>query len=223
VLGTLFERRELEPGDAAVRAGDEADALFLVESGTFEVGAGGERLARLGPGDAFGEIGLVTQSPRSADVVALERSAVLRLDRERYVEFLTSLPDVRVRAAASTAERLGGGDTPTLLATLAHGDAALLGSHMEQLSVRAGETIVREGDEPDGFYLVVAGEAKVRGDRLGPGDFFGELALLEEGATRSADVVAVTHMTLLRLDREGFDAFARYSDAVAGAALGRRG
>jgi CRP-like cAMP-binding protein len=92
---------------------------------------------------------------------------------------------------------------------------------MEQLTFGAGETIVRAGDEPDGFYLVVAGEAEVRGDRLGPGDFFGELALLDE-TTRTADVVAATDLTVLRLDRAGFDAFVRYSDAVAGVADSRR-
>jgi CRP-like cAMP-binding protein len=220
VVGTLFERLELGADETAVRAGDEADALFLVESGTLEVRTGGERLARLGPGDAFGEIGLVAQAPRSADVVAVEPSTVLRLDRERYLTFLGSLPDVRVRAAASTVERLRGGAS-SLLATLAQGDAALLGSHMEQLTVQGGETIVRAGDEPDGFYLVVSGEVEVRGERLGPGEFFGELALLDE-TTRSADVVAAAPSTLLRLDRPGFDAFARYSDAVADAAASRR-
>jgi CRP-like cAMP-binding protein len=220
VVGTLFERLELAAEETAVRRGDEADALFLVESGALEVRAGGEPLARLGPGDAFGEIGLVAHAPRSADVVAVEPATVLRLDRERYLTFLGSLPDVRVRAAASTVERLrdGGG---SLLATLARGDAALLGSHMEQLAVQAGETIVRAGDEPDGFYLVVSGEVEVRGERLGPGEFFGELALLD-GTTRSADVVAAVPTTLLRLDRPGFDAFARYSDAVAQAAASRR-
>lgn len=214
VLGTLFERVDVGAEEALVRAGEQADALFVVESGSFEVL--GERL---GPGDAFGEIGLVTDSPRTADVVALEPATVLRLDRGTYLTFLASLPDVRVRAAASTVERLGG--APVLLTTLAQGDAALLGSHMEQLHVAAGETIVREGDAADGFYLVVAGEAEVRGERLGPGEFFGELALLDE-TTRNADVVAGTDMTLLRLDRAGFDAFARYSDAVAEAASSRR-
>jgi CRP-like cAMP-binding protein len=216
VLGTLLERVELEEGEAAVRAGDEADALFIVECGELEVL--GERL---GPGDVVGEIGLVTQSPRSADVVAREPSVLLRLDREKYLTFLASLPDVRVRAAVSTVERLRGDGEVPLLATLAGGDAALLGSHMEQLTFGAGETIVRAGDEPDGFYLVVAGEAEVRGDRLGPGDFFGELALLDE-TTRTADVVAATDLTVLRLDRAGFDAFVRYSDAVAGVADSRR-
>lgn len=214
VLGTLLERASVAPGEAVVRAGEPGDALYIVESGVLQV-----RGDRLGPGDAFGEIGLVTDSPRTADVVAVEPSTVLRLDRDRYLSFLASLPDVRVRAAASTVERLGG--APVLLRTLAHGDAALLGSHMEQLRVAAGETIVREGDMADGFYLVVAGEAEVRGERLGPGEFFGELALLDE-TTRSADVVAVTDVTLLRLDREGFDAFARYSDAVTAAASSRR-
>jgi CRP-like cAMP-binding protein len=221
VLGTLFERLELASGEAAVRTGDDADALFLVESGSLEVVVDDEQLARLGPGEAFGEIGLVTQAQRIADVIALEPATVLRLDREPYLTFLATLPDVRVRVAVSTVERLRGDGEVPLLATLARGDAALLGSHMEQLIFRAGDTIVRTGDEPDGFYLIVAGEAQVRGVRLGPGDFFGELALLDD-TTRTADVVAATDLTVLRLDRAGFDEFARYSDAVADAADSRR-
>lgn len=47
------------------------------------------------------------------------------------------------------------------------------------------------------------------------------VSLLDE-TTRSADVVARTDMTLLRLDRDGFDAFARYTDAIGQAAASRR-
>jgi hypothetical protein len=69
----------------------------------------------------------------------------------------------------------------------------------------AGETIVREGDFDDSMFLVVTGEVNVIRAGLhvattGPGDFFGEMAVLD-GETRSADVVAHTAVHLLRLER----------------------
>lgn len=71
----------------------------------------------------------------------------------------------------------------------------------------AGETIVKEGDTAKvGFYLVLNGRVEVRkGEKklaeLGPGEFFGEMALLVEDAPRSADVVAVEDTECLVLTR----------------------
>ena len=71
-----------------------------------------------------------------------------------------------------------------------------------------GAVIVPEGEEGLGFYLVMSGEASVmRGDdevnRLGPGDFFGEIALLE-GTPRTASVVAVGTTVCLGILRGDF-------------------
>ena len=80
----------------------------------------------------------------------------------------------------------------------------------------AGEPIIRQGEIGDALYLVEDGEAEVRirsltGQplaiaMLGPGEHFGEIALVT-GGHRTADVVAVTQMTVLRLSK---DAFTRY-------------
>ena len=64
-----------------------------------------------------------------------------------------------------------------------------------------GHTIINEGDRGAGFQLILEGEARVvRGGRtavrLGPGEFFGEMALIDEN-TRTATVVAATPMTTL--------------------------
>jgi voltage-gated potassium channel len=67
----------------------------------------------------------------------------------------------------------------------------------------AGAVIVRRGERGDCMYFVAAGEVEIRvmpeSIRLGPGDFFGELALLT-GDPRNATIVAVRQSTLLRLD-----------------------
>ena len=62
----------------------------------------------------------------------------------------------------------------------------------------AGETVVKEGADGAAFFLIESGEAKVtvRGTErasLGPGDHFGEIALVDEGV-RSATIAAVTDL-----------------------------
>jgi len=79
----------------------------------------------------------------------------------------------------------------------------------DQVEFRAGEAIVVEGMRGGAFYAIVEGKARVtRGKRtlatLGPGDFFGELALLD-GGQRSASVVAATPMLCIRIFKRAFD------------------
>src|SRR5579859_5218638 len=79
--------------------------------------------------------------------------------------------------------------------------------------LHAGETAVREGDIADCMYVVLEGQVSVHKINdakhivtiatLGPGDFFGEMALLDEG-TRSATVVAQDPCSLFVLDRTAF-------------------
>lgn len=86
---------------------------------------------------------------------------------------------------------------------------------MVSMEVAPGETIIKQGDEGDSYYLIDSGEAEViRTDpltdetvcvgTLGPGDAFGEEALLQEGY-RNATVNMVTPSRLLKLDKASFD------------------
>jgi voltage-gated potassium channel len=74
--------------------------------------------------------------------------------------------------------------------------------------VAQGAIIVRKGDEADGMYFIASGEVEVEvpsgAVRLGEGDFFGEIALIEAGARRTATVTAVRPSELLVLDVQGF-------------------
>ena len=71
-----------------------------------------------------------------------------------------------------------------------------------------GSALVRAGDAGRSFFVLLDGTAKVmrvggRAGRLGKGDYFGEMALLD-GAPRSADVVAEGEVLALTIDRSGF-------------------
>ena len=72
-----------------------------------------------------------------------------------------------------------------------------------RMTAPAGSTLTEEGEKADGAYLILNGEVAVqRGGqeigRLGPGEFVGEIALLNWSAARTATVVAATDLDVLR-------------------------
>jgi CRP/FNR family cyclic AMP-dependent transcriptional regulator len=82
-----------------------------------------------------------------------------------------------------------------LFAELSDGELEQVARLFKQRSFGAGETLVQEGSGGAAFYLIESGTATVTvGGRdrgtLGPGDYFGEIALIDEGA-RSATITAV--------------------------------
>ena len=86
----------------------------------------------------------------------------------------------------------------------------------------ASESIVSAGDPGEAFYVILSGRAKVRRGRvtadLGPGAYFGEMALVD-GAPRSATIVAKTETACLMLTRKRFAKILRDEPAVALALL----
>ena len=89
-------------------------------------------------------------------------------------------------------------------------ELGIIGRASDEISVSAGKELVGEGSTGHEFFLILEGQAAVRrgGKKvatLGPGQYFGELALLDRGA-RSATVVAETTMSLLVLGQREFSA-----------------
>lgn len=79
----------------------------------------------------------------------------------------------------------------------------------DEVHVPAGRTVITQGDLGQEFALIVVGTAQIVKDgktvaTIGPGDYFGEVALLDT-VTRTASVVAETDLTLEVLDRRGFN------------------
>ncbi len=84
-----------------------------------------------------------------------------------------------------------------------------IADRLEEQRFMEGATIVRYGDPGETFYVITEGEAKVQNrsgrtlTRLVPGDFFGEISLMD-GGPRTATVVSETHLTALTLSRKDF-------------------
>ncbi len=114
------------------------------------------------------------------------------------------LPQPRVIGAAA-ARALAA--TP-LFAGMPSDALQALVANLQLVSLDRGEVLFREGDPSDALYVIVEGEVsfqgdgppKVEPDRLGPGSFLGEVALMTD-QPRSVTVVCVQAAELLRIDR----------------------
>jgi CRP-like cAMP-binding protein len=127
-------------------------------------------------------------------------------------------PEVGATAPVRPANLLS---TP-LFGDLSPSEAAILSVFMSRETVAAGATVVRQGDRDGDLYLIEAGRAEVRQHEgtgetrllatLGPGEFFGEIAFTT-GVARTADVVALEPLTVLRISNEAYAVLAELSMA----------
>lgn len=92
-VGRLVRGRSLKTGELLFREGDPGDKFYILQSGSIEIlkeksGAEPERLAVKKAGDAFGEMALLTDAPRSATVRAIENANLLVVSREQFEQLL---------------------------------------------------------------------------------------------------------------------------------------
>lgn len=97
-------------GEAMTRQGAEAHCFFILTRGDAEVrisenGTAGTRVATLHAGDFFGEMGLMTGSPRSATVAALTDAECYRLDKQPFHEILRRRPEIAEEVSQILARR----------------------------------------------------------------------------------------------------------------------
>jgi CRP-like cAMP-binding protein len=94
LLPTIRDR-SFKAGEAVFKAGDEGNALYIIERGSADVlmsGEGGDApqsIASLGPGDVFGEMALLSGKPRTATICALTDLALLEIERKDFERLLS--------------------------------------------------------------------------------------------------------------------------------------
>src|SRR5262245_6806689 len=131
--GELVGRLDVAQGRRGTylfRRGDPGDSLYVVASGQVALelpGADGPRMLELcGPGDWFGELGLLALGPRTADARVAVDATLLRIDRDAWPESSASSPCRVARLCERLGARLGeraGRARPAPHAVIACGDA----------------------------------------------------------------------------------------------------
>src|SRR5205085_3032898 len=167
----------------------------------------------LGAGDLFGEMTCMSFQPRSATVRATTPAVVLEMLRnvldilQKNKTFRAELDRKYRQRALETHIR-----SVPAFAVLTQEFIAYLRDRVELIRYSPGETIVRQGDQADAFYLVRLGFVKVTerhpgGEAvlayLGRGSYFGEMGLLG-GGTRTATCTALDHVDVVKIGADDF-------------------
>ena len=162
-------------------------------------------LLQLSQGDYFGEMALMLDEPRHANVIARGPVQALVLEREDFEELLGSLQNVLSAQMRTRILR-----SVPLLAKVSEPDLDKIARAMRVQQFDSGDFIISEGEEGSRFYIINEGhaEARVKGNAVGTLshlDFFGERALLKH-EKRTADIVATSAVETLVLEQDAFQA-----------------
>jgi CRP-like cAMP-binding protein len=98
--------RSFDSQENIAREGDTGVAFYLILEGEVEVRRGKKSLARLGQGQFFGELAVIDARPRTADVVALEKSKCLILNSWNFDGLIKSNSDIAMAMLKEMARRL---------------------------------------------------------------------------------------------------------------------
>jgi len=106
-----FLRREKDvrtyrTGEVIFRVGDPGDAMYAVVDGEVEIRSNGRVLERVAAGDIFGEMGLIDQSPRSADAVAGSDCTVAPITQRRFMFLIQQTPFFAIDVMRLLSERV---------------------------------------------------------------------------------------------------------------------
>jgi len=182
---------QLGPGEVLFREGDPGQTLYIVsegEVGVFSEGPPRRELSRLLPGSFFGEVALITETPRSATIQAVGSTELLAIDRGVVRDLVHEHPDslrvilrfIRNRLVERVIQ------TSPLFLQFPEIERRSLAERFDFLEIEEGTTLVRQGVRPEGLYLILAGRGDVIRELDGAsrhlggistGEVFGEMAL----------------------------------------------
>ncbi|XP_067643282.1 cAMP-dependent protein kinase type I regulatory subunit isoform X2 [Eurosta solidaginis] len=197
-------------GENIIQQGDEGDNFYVIDHGEVEVFVNGEMVTTIGEGGSFGELALIYGTPRAATVRAKTDVKLWGIDRDSYRRILMGSTIRKRKMYEEFLSRV------SILESLEKWERLTVADALETVTFEDGETIVKQGEPGDDFYIILDGTAVVlqrrteQGDepaevgRLGTSDYFGEIALLLD-RPRAATVVARGPLKCVKLDRARFE------------------
>ena len=102
-----LETVEVDAGQYVVREGERGRSLFFVLAGAGRLERGGIRLQDLSPGESFGELGLLTDKPRAASIIADEAMTLASLSWERWQRLTQEQPSLALKLLSQLVAGLG--------------------------------------------------------------------------------------------------------------------
>jgi len=238
--------RTMPPGRLLFKEGESDKRTVWLVSGLVDVREGEHTVAMIRGGTPEARQPLCHQQPRKFAARAVDEIEYLSIDSELLDVMITwdqtgtyEVSDLRAQGESQAAN-----DWMTMLLSsslfqrIPPANIQAIFLRMQRQQYRAGEVVIKQGDEGDYFYAVVTGRVTVTRETplnndgirladLGPGDTFGEEALISE-AKRNATVRMVSDGVLVRLAKQDFrelmnEPLVSYVDDAAAQAIIARG
>ncbi len=216
---------DVPAGKTIFKEGDtDRQSVYLVD-GQAEISSNHGESKTIIAGTEMAKHPLVNQQPRKHTATAKVDSKVIRIDNDLLDILLTwdQLSGIEVDEIQVNEDGLDEDDDSDWMTRILQSKAFLqippaniqaLFMRVQEVPVKAGDTIIKQGEEGDYYYIVKHGKCKVtRSSKtgseltlatLGDGDAFGEEALLSE-AKRNANIIMTTDGSLMRLSKEDFN------------------
>src|SRR6187549_2215654 len=212
--------RDAQPGETLFREGDAEKRTFYVLTGTVELREGTHRAAKIVGGSEDARNPLSPKLPRRHTAIATSPVEYITIDSDLLDVMLTWDQTGSYEVSELRGESAGNDDwMTTLLQTKAFhkippANIQAIFMRLQQVNHKAGDVVIKQGDEGDYFYVITRGKCVVTREtplnkegiklaELGVGDTFGEEALIAE-AKRNATVTMLTDGALMRLNKADF-------------------
>jgi CRP-like cAMP-binding protein/Fe-S-cluster-containing hydrogenase component 2/thioredoxin reductase len=196
-------------GDVIFQRNEPGSSLFAVAGGSVAVEIGPGRDVIIPKGSIFGEVGLISGRRRGSTVHAHEDAILLEIPRNAALKLMSQAPSARRAVERISTERqllqmFGSG--------LTSADLVEVLENSETVRVKAGDSIIREGEDGRDIFVIRSGSMvveKMIGGKpiflsyLPAGSYVGEMALID-GSPRSATVRAAIRSEVLRIDGDTF-------------------
>jgi CRP-like cAMP-binding protein len=164
-----MKMREFAAGEVVFRENEIGETAYVIAEGRVEVfrGVGGKEihLAYLGPGEPFGEMGMIEEKPRSATVIAVERTRAHELHRDNFVQALQTHPELTISLLRVLFERLREADAAILEIYRSHPELSLSqpGRIRATGTAEASDTFVSlEGLTPKAIAALSGGSFEIK-------------------------------------------------------------
>lgn len=172
-LSAGFAEGGATAGDPIFRAGDSAEALYLIGQGFVRMTTeSGQVLATLGPGSVLGDNALFQSTPHDINATAVGTVRYWTLSDRRLREIILQQPALGLRLSENFGNQIAQMEeylvwrlqkTPELQG-LPAGTWQAVAQQMRPRVLPAGQTLFRAGDTPTGFYLFESGALEEKGD-----------------------------------------------------------
>jgi CRP/FNR family transcriptional regulator, cyclic AMP receptor protein len=105
-IASIADEIDLPEGKVLIREGDSGREFFALVEGTAEVERGGKKVAAIGPGDFFGEISLISKTPRNATITTTSPVRALVITDRAFRQLLDHAPQIQIGVLSALAERV---------------------------------------------------------------------------------------------------------------------